>query len=382
MVAPETDTMLSDGELNELCSLLGAISPQDRRACLQYIPDPARLQSPGNASRVFDDLRSASARAAETQDLRADWQSYLHDAQPEEIIKVISILEPAFADLKRLDSDWRLRLLNLMVSGESQMSFWREFLQDCTELYELAFPALQKIQGYEITIADLPPDFDRDAALEELRLSVENGKSPSSVMTRLWLSQPAKQLFDSVRIDGKKLTTLQRIALIRERFLYEDYLKKFELRWEQGIRNVDGPGRDRDAVMPLVDVESRLKDFRGVVDWIDNHFIQIGAALISLGCPSHKQTFHKGSCLGEHLETLHGQVAAIEEDRLTHYLLQYQQSLSGEAKKQHAHTLWAQLAAAVKERSGDDYKKAYEEALRLSDLRPRVIRLEDLLKKL
>ena len=111
--------------------------PQDRQACLQYLPDPARIQSTGNISKVFDDLRFASARAVRTEDLRADWPSP-REAQPEEI-KALSILEPALTDWKRFDSEWRLRLLNLMVSGESQNSFWREFLQACTELYECAF---------------------------------------------------------------------------------------------------------------------------------------------------------------------------------------------------------------------------------------------------
>src|SRR4030095_10516629 len=203
---------IANGKLKELCALLSEISTQDRQACLQCLPDPARIQSTGNISKVFEDLSFASARAAETEDLRADWPQPLREAQPEEIIKALSILEPALADLKRLDSEWRLRLLNLMVSGESQNSFWREFLQACTELYECAFPSFQEIQGFEITIADLPPDFDRDAALEELRVNVEKGKSPSSAFRRLLLSQPAKLLFDAVRLDGKKLTTLQRIG--------------------------------------------------------------------------------------------------------------------------------------------------------------------------
>src|SRR5262245_3201112 len=67
-LTPETEPPLSDGELKELCALLIEISPQDRQACLQYMPDPARIQSTGNISKVFDDLRFASARAAETED--------------------------------------------------------------------------------------------------------------------------------------------------------------------------------------------------------------------------------------------------------------------------------------------------------------------------
>ena len=66
------------------------------------------------------------------------------------------------------------------------------------------------------------------------------------------------------------------------------------------------PDETREALMPLADVESRLKDFRGVVEWVDNHFNQIGTALISLGCPPHKQSFHKGSCLAEHHGNIEG----------------------------------------------------------------------------
>ena len=133
--------------------------------------------------------------------------------------------------------------------------------------------------------------------------------------------------------------------------------------------------------MPLADVESRLKDFRAVVEWIDNHLTQVGTALTSLGCPSHKQTFHKGACLGEHLETLQGQVAAIDEHRLTDYLLQLQKQLDGEAKAGRSSALGA-ICRAIKDRSSEDYKKAYEEATRLAGLRPSVVRLEHLLKRL
>src|SRR5262249_27136317 len=239
-LAPETEPPLSDAELNEFCALLGAISPQDRRSCLQYLPDPARIPSPENISMIFPELRSASARARETEELRACWRSRLRAAQPEELSQVISVLESALSELKQFDSEWQLRLLNLMASGDAQKAFWREFLQACTELYERAFSSFQTIQGFEITVADLAPDFDRGAALEELRRSVEMGKSRSKLLTRLRLSKPAKLFFNSVKVDGRNLTTLDRIEVVRAQFSYEAYLKKLEFRWEQGIKGVDG----------------------------------------------------------------------------------------------------------------------------------------------
>ncbi len=381
-IAPETEPPLSDVELRELCALLRDMAPQDRRSCLQYLPDPERVQSPENISRFFVELRSASARARDTEELRADWQNQLRVAQPEELRKVISILEPALSDLKQLDSDWQLRLLNLMASGDSQMAFWREFLQACAELYERAFHPFQTIQGFDIAVVELPSDFDHHAALEELRRSVENGNSPSNFTARLRLSKSAKLLFDSAKVDGRKLSTLDRIELVRAQFSYEAYLKKLELRWEQGIRNVDGPRRDQKALMPLADIESRLKNFRSVAQWVDRYFTQIRTALICLGCPVHKQVFHKGSSLAEHLETLLGQIAAGEEQRITQLLLEYQKYLSDESLKHDAHALWAELTTAIKDRSSDAYQKADEELLRLWRLHPGVVRLNDLLKRL
>src|SRR5262249_37310658 len=131
----------------------------------------------------------------------------------------------------------------------------------------------------------------------ELRRSVENGNSPSSFTARLRLSKSAKLLFDSAKVDGKKLSTLDRIELVRAQFSYETYLKKLELRWDQGIRNVDGPRRDPKALMALGDTEARPENFRSVWQWSDSYFNHIETALVCLGCPLHKQIFHTGSSL-------------------------------------------------------------------------------------
>src|SRR5262249_21907609 len=154
------------------------------------------------------------------------------------------------------------------------------------------------------------------------------GKSPSGFMGRLQLSKTAKLLFDSATVDGRKPVTLDRIELIQAHFSYESFLKKLEFRWEQGIRSVDGPRRNEAALMPLADVESRLSDFRLVAQWVDKYLTQIRNTLIPLGCPGHKQTFHKGFCLAEHMETLLGQKAALDELRIIKRLWERQKFLS------------------------------------------------------
>ncbi len=381
-IAPEAEPPLSDAELKELCSLLREITPQDRRSSLQYLPDPEIIQPPEEVSMILADLRSASARSKDTEELRADWLNPLQAAQPEELNDIISLLGSALNDLNQLDSDWQLRLLNLMASGNSQMTFWQDFLHACADLYERTFSLFQSIQGFDIAVPELPSEFDLDAALEELRISVEKGKSPTGFMGRLQLSKTAKLLFDSATVDGRKPLTLDRIELIHAQLSYEAYLKKLEFRWEQGIRSVDGPKRDETALMPLADVETRLSDFRRVAHWVDKYLTQIRIKLVPLGCPGHKQTFHKGFCLAEHLETLLGQKAAVEELRITQRLWERQKYLNDESIKGDPSPLWTQLANSLRDRSDENYKKAYEELLRLWRLHPKAVRLNHLLKHL
>src|SRR5215470_533660 len=53
-ISPETQPPLSDDEMKELCALLRDIETQDRYSCLQYLPDPEKVQSPENVSRYFE----------------------------------------------------------------------------------------------------------------------------------------------------------------------------------------------------------------------------------------------------------------------------------------------------------------------------------------
>ena len=381
-IPPEMEPSLSDEELREMCTLLREISPEDRKACLQHLPDPAHIQSVENISSIFSELRWATARSIETEGLRADWSSVLRAAQPQDLNRAISLLESALSDLQGLSSEWQLRLLDLMASGENQMAFWKEFVRSCIDLLDRAWHSFQKIQGFQIVVDNLLSDLDREAALDELDRTIQKGKNPSSFMTRLALSKAAKLFFDSVTVDGQRLTTSGRTDLVRLRFSYEACLKKFEANWIKSIKMVGGPRRDQLAPMPLADIDSRLKYLRHVVAWLDSYLSRIETELPSLGCPASRQDFHIASHLAECLQALQGQLAVFEEQSLTQRLSERENSLRDESRRQGAHALWRDFADAIEHRSTADYESACEELLRLVQLRPKVERLEHLLREL
>jgi hypothetical protein len=381
-VAPETEPPLSNEELKEMCLLLRAISSEDRKSCLRHLPDLAHIQSVENISSIFPELRSATARSIETEGLRADWSSVLRAAQPQDLNRAISLLESALSDLQGLSSEWQLRLLDLMASGENQMAFWKEFVRSCIDLRDRAWHSFQKIQGSQIVVNNLPINLDREAALDELDRTIQKGKNPSSFMTRLALSKAAKLFFDSVKVDGQRLTTSGRTDLVRLRFSYEACLKKFEANWIKSIKIVDGPRRDQLAPMPLADIDSRLKYLGHVAEWLDSYLPRIKTELASLGCPATGHDFHSASHLAECLQALQGQLAVIEEQSLIQRLSERENFLRDESRRQGAHLLWRDFADAIEHRSTADYESAYEELLRLVQLRPKVERLEHLLREL
>jgi hypothetical protein len=381
-LAPEIEPPLSSEELKGLCILIREISPNDRRSCIQHLPDPEHIQSVEYISTTFSELRSASARSTETEALRADWGDQLRTAQVADLERAISVVEPALSDLQGLSAEWQLRLLDRMASGENQMALWKDFTRICTELRHRAWQSFLKIHQSQIAIGNLPFDLDRETALDELERTLQKGKNPSGFITRLALSKAAKLLFDTVTVDGQKLTTPGRIELIRAHFSYGADVKKFEQIWSKSIKIVDGPRRDQLAPMPLADIDSRLNGVRNVVQWLDSHLPPIKTELLSLGCPASREDLHRASNLAKCLQTLHGQRAVIEEQSLMQRLREYEDALRDESRKQGVHVLWRGFADAIQHRSPDEYERTYQELSRLIQLRPKVERLEHLLREL
>ena len=158
---PGSDPPLTETELQELCVLLNQVSHQDRISCTQSLPPLGDLQSPTHVSRTLTDLRSATARADETEELRSDWDEKLQAAQTATLQVAVSTLEAALTDYRQIQEDWQHQILDLVVSDDSHKAFWRSFIKTCSGLRDQAFRSFEKHHGFQIDgVSALDPDPD------------------------------------------------------------------------------------------------------------------------------------------------------------------------------------------------------------------------------
>lgn len=375
-LSPETEPLLTNEELIEICTLLRDISTADRKSCLQYLPVLNRLFSPEDFENKISNWRSFCSVMAETENLRLDWGEELGLIQPDEISHTISILEEALRTLHRFAYEWQVNILDLIVTEGNQDTFWHDFSEKCISLQDSIWKAYQSKQGYKIVTGELPIGLDIHAALEELGRTVGNGRNPSNWLTRIGLSRAAKILFDTVKVDGHNLLTEDRINAAQAYFSYKALLKKIETLWNPVIPTVGGPVLDLTTAMPLVNIDAFIKNVRLIVEWKDNFHEKIKEMLLHIGC--QKQIYHTKAAIEEYIKTLQGQLALFEKRKLDQEFDTYCNFLITESKKENAHVIWKRFAEKVKGHSTSDYEQTYNELSRLLHISKKVLRLKDL----
>jgi very-short-patch-repair endonuclease len=383
MISYYTEPPLTQSELSELCKLIHSISPTDRKSCLQYLPIPEKLLSPEMYSQKIHVHKSLVSLLAETGNSHQEWGDYLSQAQPDTLDTAIKLLEKALSGLRQLTDVWQIKILGLMVAEENQYTFWRDFFNKCVSYRDAAWNAYKSMQGCEITfsIKSLPAGMDIDAPFDELREVVKKGKDPASLMTRLGLSKSTKLIYDTIKVDGRYLLTEERVTIAQSYLSYVRLIKKIRVTWNLGITTlIDGPDIDIDSPMPLASIDDFIKQFCDVIEWKDSYFEKIKNTVLPLGCPD--RSFHRESDIEKYLRILQGQSAIIEKMQIDQQLDDYYNSLISESPKKDAHSMWKQLADAVKLQSVDSYEQLYNENLRLFQLNEEVQRLDFLANKL
>ena len=379
-LSPKTEPPLKQQELIEMCSLIREVSPGDRKSCLQYLPDPKLILSAEALSKKVAELKAFASLSAETETLRAEWDNRLDQATRIDLSNTISLLEAALLDFWKITESWQSKILDLIVSGKAQDDYWQVFLQKCDTYRNLAYQAYQAIQGCEINTESYPADLDVNSALEELERVVIKGGKPSKLITRITLSKTARLLYDSIKVDGLSLNTVERIKAVKAYFSYTTTLDKIETVWGKTVAAVNGIGLNLAVPMPLAEIDEKIKSVCCPVDWKNKYHEKIRDVIASLGCK--EELFHKQGTLEDCLKVLQGQIAEIEKQAIAQTLLEYQQTLMNEASKEGAHDLWKMFSDTVGYRSVDKYEQIYTELMRLVQISRKVERLESLANRL
>ena len=380
VLSPETEPPLKQQELTEMCSLIREVSPSDRKSCLQSLPNVELILSAEAFSKEVAELQAFARLSAETETLKSEWDSRLDQANRIDLENAISLLEKALADFCKITESWQSKILALIVSEKAQDDYWQTFLLKCNTYRNSAWQSYQAIQGYEIKTESYPPDSDITAALEELERVVMKGRKPSRLITRITLSKTARLIYDSIKIDGCSLNSVEKIKLAKASFSYTTTLNKLETVWGKTVAAIEGVSLNLDGAMPLAEIDDKIKRIFYPVDWKNKYHNKIRDVITSLG--GKEALFHKPGTLEVCLKILQSQIAEIEKKAIVQNLLEYQQKLMNEASKEGAHDLWKMFADAVAYRSIDKYEHTYTELMRLLKINKKVERLEYLANRL
>jgi superfamily I DNA and/or RNA helicase/very-short-patch-repair endonuclease len=371
-----TSFPLTDNELQSLSELLKEISPQDRKSCLKYLPNPENLQTPDSIGRKYSELKTYSLKTAEFDTHKDYWEDKLLEAPKETIDATITLLEKALKELQGIEEGWQLKILEYIHVEQNQYSFWIDIHNKCSTYRQIAWDAFSGIQGYEISYPQgLPDRLDVEVALEEL-IKVK----PTNIINRARLSQNAKEVYKDVRIDGKELSTNERIEAVKKHFKYTDILKKISTIWKQSIGTVAGPELILELGMPIAEIDSKVTSLYKPIDWKNKYAEEIKNSLNALGC--RKDNLYDKEALASILEALYCHSAFLNKTQIIAALTVYYKSLIKEAVNKNAHSLCEELAIAVKTRNFDEYSRIFNEVGRLHKLTPQVQELESFAKKI
>lgn len=379
-ISPEAESPLSNDELLELCFRLQTTTRTDRASFQKHLPALDVILSPSDFDVLCSELNSSEIVVNETIEVRNEWEPKISSATLANIQDAIMFLETMSADLENISEPWQQRVLELSTSEESQHAFWHDILKTLKVHRDSAWEAYKKIQGYEIVVGEIKQGIDVDVLIAELFTIISKGKNPSKFTTRLWLSNEAKTLFDSMSVDGHKVINIDRLNLVRSFFAYRSRLKKIGLMWHQIITAVNGPSLNLNSAMPLAEVDSRLASLKEVLDWELKYVEECRSKLSSLGCDG--RVFYKLDIMQRYAKALYGQTASHRFDEINERLNAYNDFIDKNATREDAHTLWSELSKATASLSIDLYEMTYSEIDRLQRSRNDVSRLEDLLSRL
>jgi very-short-patch-repair endonuclease len=382
-VNPTDEPPLNQTELSELCTLAHTTAHQDRKACEKKLPDLEKLPSPESIGDLLSRLKTAQSLAAETEFQRAEWTVQLFSASEHQIAVAIETVELAQKTLSAMQEKWQQRMLELIAQEESQLLFWSNFIEACTELRHSAFKFFDRIQGHQIEgLATLDKAVEWIPAIDQLAKAVQKGKNPAGFFTNLTLSKEAKLLYQSVSIDNKPLSTIERIDIATDYLEYTESLERLEKRWEQSIRNIDGPQKNPTALMPLADVDARLRLSRNPIEWYTSHYNKIRDTLLALGCPTPGHNFHQEAVLTLHLHSLIGHKAFIDVNSITAELSSIVRTITRLSENSNCHEQMTQLCDAIQCRSQSAYEQGFRELERLHAVSSTVASLEKLIGRL
>ncbi|KJU85992.1 disulfide isomerase [Candidatus Magnetobacterium bavaricum] len=381
-LSPQTEPPLTGGQLAQMCNAIRDISPKDRLASLQYLPQLSQLMSAEDFRIAVARLHGLKLLASETKELRQTWGRQLQQARQQDIRAAQVLVEESLSCLNGITEPWQRDILRRISTIESQDDMWKDLLVRLRGLFDGAMLLFKTAQGYRI-VHDEPMAANMDvlAALEGLRMLVSTGKDPASWLTRLTMSKTMRFVYDTVKVDDLPLSTVDRIQVARAYFKYRQGFEKISVLWENAVVPVGAPAIKASVAVQLADVDVYISKLAAVLQCKERFHDRVGSALQGLGL-NPQVLFHQPEMLQQYVKVLRGQIAEIDRRSITDHLLRQRLYYREQALQDNAHELWLLLTGAIDDLSVEQYRRHYEEVGRLLDVQMQVDVLDELSQRL
>ncbi|WP_433462424.1 AAA domain-containing protein [Spirillospora sp. CA-128828] len=364
---------LDASELTELYSLAAGIGPRDAAAAVMGLPPAGRLPAGGDLTARWDELRRLGEILAGLQDYVADL-TRVDGVPQEELAALAEHSGHAARTIEGLREPWLARLREQVAQNPQWHALWEGHARRLTEDTAECARFRATLAGSAIELPADVPYRETLALLEQARARFAQGKGVSPLVQR-----GLAQFLRATSLDGEAPRTAADVDKIiafvelRRRRSTAARLWQDELVAALGAPVPPGGGG---AVEIWIDAE--VQKIHAALAWETDHWPALRARLSRVlaadAVPArpvpddlHRLTTVLG---GLRARTRQRQVRA-ELDSLAAYLTESR-------GRDGASPLWTDLVTALERGDAAAWDSALATAARLTALRPRVARLDDL----
>lgn len=360
---------LTVDELSEFFTLAATIDPDDATAALQDLPTGVDLPGAGalieQHSRL-DRLRDTLADL-EVSGLRVH---ALDNRTTDELADLASRVRSAAQRLDAISGEWETHVGRELTRSAGFVEHWTTQLDELRADIDVCMELRRRLTGHDVTV----PDGDHRTqlkTLDELAARFTAGKG----VPRLLGSKDLRALHATVRVDGLELRTVEEVRLAQAAIDLRVAERKLATRFTQ---LADGTPIPVPPLGPgfLAAAEEFAAQLARVCQW----YLTDAPALSSELSPviTAPDPVASPVALRSAADTLEHARARFEEQQLTAHLAELARTLDQRASTPGASPLWADLGTHLSTRDFAGWRAALEEAARLTELRPHVLRRAEL----
>jgi superfamily I DNA and/or RNA helicase/very-short-patch-repair endonuclease len=162
-------------------------------------------------------------------------------------------------------ANWKVAILTEIIQHPAQRDEWIHFFRDYSEQLQQITQIEKQLLEYEIQLPKLP----EQKMLEDIEVILEriNHNKSTGWMFKKTAGKKYAYLFEECFIDGLPIEEQEDFALVKQRIIGNQLKKKFQLKWNRIMEQIDGPLIDSGMSRWSRDVWDALMQIETIIQW-------------------------------------------------------------------------------------------------------------------